>query len=288
MIEKFFILTNERKDPDLHVTGEVIDYLSKRGIACSRVMSWEERIGGLSGADPEKDVLLVLGGDGTVLNAAGRLKGFPLPILGVNLGTLGYLTEIEMASFRQSLDKVLAGEFQIEERMMLEGQTGRRGDVVSYALNDVVVARHGSLRILCLNIFVNGEFLCSLSADGVILSTPTGSTAYNLSAGGPIIEPSANMIVITPVCAHGMNSHSIVLPAEDRVTIEIGRSAHSEDIEAEVNFDGSRKALLKLEEKIEIRRSSRSTRLITIKGSSFLQTLQRKLYQAETGIRAET
>lgn len=285
MIERFFILTNLRKDPDLKVTWEVIDYLTGRGITCCRVQSWEERIGGIAGADPEKDVLLVLGGDGTVLDAVSRLRGFPLPILGVNLGTLGYLTEIDLASYKQTLDMVLQGDYKIQDRMMLECRKGEADEIRSYALNDIVVARHGALRMLCLNIYVDDEFLCAVSADGVILSTPTGSTAYNLSAGGPIIEPSAEMIVITPVCAHGLNIHSIVLPADARVSVEIGQSAHSADIEAEVSFDGSRKGLLKLGDRIEIRRSERTTRLITMKGKSFLQTLQRKLYQVETGMR---
>ena len=191
-MENFFIIDNSTKDPEGHFAAEVAAFLRAQGKACTLA-------GETSGAAvPEAaDCALVLGGDGTVLQAAHAVMNRNLPLLGINLGTLGYLAQIEKKDWQSALRKVLAGAYSVEERMLLEGSVPDGGR--EYALNDVVFARKGALQILNLDVFVNGQFLNSFNADGIIVSTPTGSTAYNLSAGGPIVEPGAKMIVITPI-----------------------------------------------------------------------------------------
>ena len=129
--------------------------------------------------------------------------------MGINMGTLGYLTEIEVDRIEESLDQILSGHYMLEDRMMLDGIFDDGGENV--ALNDIVLSRKGNLRIIHFNVYVNGTLLNSYDADGIVISTPTGSTAYNLSAGGPIVEPTASLIVITPICSHALNTSSIVL-----------------------------------------------------------------------------
>ena len=171
-----------------------------------------------------------------MLQAAGTYLERGIPLLGINLGTLGYLAEIEKNAWKEALLRVFSDNYEIENRMMLEGlcPDGR----VRYALNDVVISRNGPPQILGFDVFVNGQFLNTFSADGILLSTPTGSTAYNLSAGGPIVEPSARLILLTPVCPHTLNNRSIVLSPEDEVRIGVGHPSRSLEIEAGAVFDG--------------------------------------------------
>ena len=158
--------------------------------------------------------VLVIGGDGTLLQASRDLQEKNIPLLGINMGTLGYLAEVEESGVRDALDKLLADEYVVEERMMLEGAAFHNGKQIlqDIALNDIVIGRQGRLRILDFRVYVNGEFLNASSADGIILSTPTGSTGYSLSVGGPIVSPEASLILISHIAPHTLNNRSIVLP----------------------------------------------------------------------------
>jgi NAD+ kinase len=164
--------------------------------------------------------------------------------------------------------------------MMLEGTLEGR-DSTAYALNDVVFSRSGSLRLISINVYVDGQFLNTLNADGVIVSTPTGSTAYNLSAGGPIVEPTGSIIVMTPICPQSMYARSLVFSAKDLITLELAHSPHGDENEAEASFDGRRKMILREGDRIGIRKSGRTLRLLRISRQSFLQTLHKKLSRAE-------
>lgn len=269
VMNNFFIFANSMKDPDFAMSGEVAAFLRQHGKNCA--------IGSDATQDipADTDCVLVLGGDGTVLQASYMVMERNTPLLGINLGTLGYLAQIEKKEWKKALLKVLNGEYTIENRMMLEGEmpTGTS----DFALNDVVFNRSGPLTIMNLNVYVNGHFLNSFNADGIILSTPTGSTAYNLSAGGPIIEPGAQMIVLTPICPHTLNSRSVVLSGEDIVEIEIGRTSTAKVLEAEVSFDGSRNFAIKTGERVRIHRAQKVTRLVRLDQRSFLETLHRKM-----------
>ncbi len=279
-MDRFFILTNDSKDPDHSFTKEVMEYLEGAGCRCEEVHTWQEQICDQAGPDLAGACLLVLGGDGTVLDAAARLKGLTLPVFAINLGTLGYLAEVERNGWKEALDKLIADDYELADRMMLEGtQAGRNN--TAYALNDVVISRSGALRLISINIYVDGQFLNTINADGIIVATPTGSTAYNLSAGGPIVEPTGDIIVITPICSQSMYARSLVFSASDQIILELAHSSHGDDNEAEASFDGRRMMLLREGDRIEIRKSERITRMVRISRQSFLQTLHKKLYRAE-------
>ena len=283
-MQNFYIITNMKKDPDLEFTRELMEFLTMAGRNCYLVntetdveMNRLKKI-----LVPEADCLLVIGGDGTVLRAAHLILGSGVPILGINLGTLGYLAEVERSNWREMMSLLLAGNYEIEPRMMLEGRRLNRGgkvedEEVLHALNEVVIARSGAIRVLNLNVFVDGQLLNNLNADGIIISTATGSTAYNMSAGGPIVEPKARLILLTPICAHTRNTRSVVLSKDDAVLIEMACSARNEGMAANAAFDGGSSLELRYGDCIEIRRSEKVTNLVKLTKRSFLSTLHRKL-----------
>ena len=233
-MKKFGIVINEIKDPKMEVTQRIQSYLHSRGASCAMVKHAQD-------LTEEVECMLVLGGDGTMLQAAGGVAGKQIPMIGVNLGTLGYLTEIELDTLEEALEQLIIDDYVLDERIMLQGRIVRKDSVedISPALNDISITRCGSLQIISLKIYVNGQFLCRWNADGIIISTPTGSTGYNMSAGGPIVEPGANLIVLTPICAHTLNARSIILKAEDIVEIEIDIGHNGTILQVEANSDGS-------------------------------------------------
>ena len=195
-MKMFLIITNISKDPDLEMTNQIISYIESKGATASVIV---RRIGETKAENDKNEIpkntecILVLGGDGTLLQAARDTAGMNIPILGINLGTLGFLAEVEKNHVENAIDRILNGEFQTEQRMMLCGSVVHDGieQRISPALNDITITRCGSLQIIRFSIYVNQQFLCKFSADGMIVATPTGSTGYNMSAGGPIVEPGA-------------------------------------------------------------------------------------------------
>ena len=281
----FYIITNEQKDPGFRVTTQIQKYLSEKGARCL-VPDHTKRNGMVSykytdaSQIPEDtQCVLVIGGDGTLLQASRDLQEKNIPLLGINMGTLGYLAEIEESGVRDALDKLLADEYVVEERMMLEGAAFHNGKQIlqDIALNDIVIGRQGRLRILDFRIYVNGEFLNASSADGIILSTPTGSTGYSLSVGGPIVSPEASLILISHIAPHTLNNRSIVLPEDARITVEAAPGHTGAGEGAEVVFDGDTSVHLDVGDTVEIRKSSRVTRLLKINNISFLEVLRKKM-----------
>ena len=238
----FYIITNKLKDPDYAVTDQIRSYIEQSGRKA--VLSVKDEEGHIvPGTVPEDaDCALVLGGDGTLIRAVRDMDGSAMPLLGINLGTLGYLTDVELKEFRPALDRLFTGDFDIEERMMIEGVTadGYR----DLAVNDIVLAREGKIRIVQFNLYVNGTLLNTYLADGVIISTPTGSTGYNLSAGGPVVEPTASMIVITPICSHALNTSSVVLSADGYIITNTHVIEGCSSVEVVLQDDSSYEALL--------------------------------------------
>lgn len=286
-MENFFIITNQQKDKDLQVTNFIRNYLEAQGAVCTMQVT-----GGSFGADifytdigdipAQIECILVLGGDGTLLQAARDTIEGDIPLIGVNLGTLGYLAEIEESNLEPALKAMLADEYELESRMMLEGSIIRDDGVIetAQALNDIIVVRSGSLKIINFNIYVNGQFLKGYHADGIIISTPTGSTGYNMSAGGPIVEPKAQLMVLTPICPHTFNTRSIILAPEDLVTIEIGVGREGQSPEVEVNYDGSHKVTLMTGDRIDITQSAKITKIIKLNKVSFLEVLHKKMSES--------
>lgn len=274
-MEYFLIVTNDGKDADGRVTAKVKQLLTDAGKICVLCeKDGDKKI--IREKIPEKiDCAVVIGGDGSLIEVARFLHGRNIPVLGINMGTLGYLTEVEVNHIEDAFAQILEGDYTLEDRMMLEGtlQDGRK----DISLNDIVVSRKTEIRLIHFRIYVNGELLNTYEADGVIISTPTGSTAYNLSAGGPIVEPTASMIVITPICPHALNTSSIVLSAEDEIVIEIAEGRHDAVEEAMVAFDGADTLPLVTGDRVTIRRAGASTRLMRLSRISFLEMLRRKM-----------
>lgn len=224
--------------------------------------------------------MIVLGGDGTLLQAARDVVSRQIPLLGINLGTLGYLAEIDRDSIEPALNHLIADAYTIERRMMLSGKVYHRGKMVAedVALNDIVIGREGPLRVIRFNNYVNGEFLNSYTADGIIISTATGSTGYSLSAGGPIVSPETNIMIMTPVAPHTLNTRSIIFPAEDEITVEVTEGAQKNgEGKAVASFDGDTNISMNVGDRIVIKRSVSDTKIIKISNISFLEVLRTKM-----------
>ena len=202
-MNKFLIVANTDKDINLKLSQDIVAYIREKG-AQAVVVSDEQHYNGTT-IKPEYmggvEAVIVLGGDGTMLRAAHSIGTYDVPLMGVNLGTLGFLTEVEESNAYKAIDRLLADDYSIEKRMMIEG---RKGETSFSCLNDVVITRAGFSRIIGLNIYVNEQLLDTYEADGVIVATPTGSTGYNLSAGGPIISPKSKAVVVTPISPHSL------------------------------------------------------------------------------------
>lgn len=284
-MQKFFIIANQMKDVDEDMTRKIQSYLLEHGRECLiREECVKDRGGKYQFTDASKipedvDAILVIGGDGTLIQAARDVVDKKIPLLGINLGKLGYLAEVDKNNVYHALDMLLAGTYEIEERVMLEGSVYHEQDKLAeaIALNDIVISRRGVLRVLKYMIYVNDEYLNSYEADGIVVATPTGSTGYSMSAGGPIIAPKASMILITPICPHTLNSRSIVLSADDKITICVEERRGNAMEEAAASFDGEQSVELMGRARVEIRMSKKRTKLIKISKDSFLQVLSKKM-----------
>lgn len=282
-MEKFFVITNEQKDDGCETTCKIKRYLEEKGKQCVLSSESSERNLVACNYTSEEMVpagtecIIVLGGDGTLIQAARDLNSLHIPFIGVNLGKLGYMAEVEKNQIIPTLDKLIANQYEVEERMMLIGRIYRNGKLFheNLALNDIVISCKG-IRIMDFEVFVNQKSLYHYIADGMIVSTPTGSTAYNLSAGGPIVEPGANLIVMTPICAHTLNTRSIVLSSEDTISIAIGNERNPEE-EKLVGYDGYDVVKLSAGDVVEIEKSTITTKIIKISDISFLEILKMKM-----------
>lgn len=227
------------------------------------------------------DLAVVVGGDGTMLGFARQIASFGIPLVGINQGRLGFITDVPIQGFEQALTPMLAGDYEIEHRSMLEGDVWRDGEPIFHglAMNDVVVSRSGASSMVEVHIDIGSEFVANLRADGVIIASPTGSTAYALSAGGPILHPGIAGWVLVPIASHTLSNRPIVLPDTAEVGIEVvaGR-------DASVNFDMHSLASLLHGDRIVVRRSAHQVRFLHPRGWSYYATLRRKLHWHEGGV----
>lgn len=264
-MKNFCIITNPFKDKNKRLTNEMKSLIELKGGICHAIMEGEEIPDFTEG-------IFALGGDGTLIRAAGIAAEKDIPLIGVNLGHLGYLCELEENNIHTAIEEMMQDNYIIEERMMLSGTK-----LLKKALNDVVICRKGALQLVELIVFVNGEYLNTYRADGIIVATPTGSTGYSMSAGGPIVDPKARMILITPVNAHDLNAKSIVIGADDEVTIELRSRQPQGEERVDVNFDGEVAAELSPGESITICASRQRVRIMKLSKISFLEILRRKM-----------
>ncbi|MCR5282458.1 MAG: NAD(+)/NADH kinase [Lachnospiraceae bacterium] len=292
-MKRFFIVTNLVKDPMQETTGYIKRFLEQRGAVAEVLMRdaiskhelYESKERNPLLVPDDTECILVLGGDGTLLQAARDTLRLDIPLLGINLGRMGFLAEVEKGRIDQALEHLLEDEYEVEDRMLLYGELVRDGEVVAsaHALNDIVTTRRGPLMVLPFDLCVNEQKLASYFADGIIVSTPTGSTGYNLSAGGPIVNPRASLLVVSPICPHTLNTRSIVLSPEDEVSISLGKLQEDKTPlqNAEITFDGSLSYPVENGDRIRIRKSDRKVRLIRLSSMSFLKVLHEKMRDDE-------
>jgi NAD+ kinase len=225
------------------------------------------------------NLIVVLGGDGTLLSVARNLKGRDVPILGVNLGGLGFLTEISPEEFPEMLERVTRGDYDVTRRIMLEVTVKRdKNKVFDFAvLNDAVITKDALARIIDIETYVNGEYLTTFKSDGLIFSTPTGSTGYSLAAGGPILYPSMKNIIVTPICPHMLTNRPIILP--ENVTIRSILKAQDEKVV--LTLDGQIGFPLEFGDEIVVRESSHSVSLVKSSSKGYFEILRTKLKWGE-------
>lgn len=224
---------------------------------------------------PTADLLICFGGDGTILHAARDATMHNVPILGVNLGSVGFMAELEKTEL-SLLSLLGTGIPRTEERMMLDVRVVRAGKVISenLALNDAVISNGSMARVAELDVYADGELITNFTGDGVIVATPTGSTAYSMSAGGPIVEPTSRCILVTPVCAHQLSARAMVLDSARKVTVQVPRNTRKHLF---LSVDGGKAVRLVSGDKVEIVRSARTTTLIRLSERSFYQIMRQKL-----------
>lgn len=265
------------------VAGELIDWLKERGLV-PLVEAHFARHLGIPGITSEElpelaDMAVVLGGDGTLISAARLLGAREIPILGVNMGSLGFLTEVTLDELYPALEACIGGDYKVSERMMLAVTVERENDVVfsHRVLNDAVINKGALARIVDMESLVNGHYLTTYKADGLIISSPTGSTGYCLSANGPIVHPDLECLTITPICPHTLTNRPIVLEASAEVAIRL----ISKDEDVYLTLDGQVGMELKCSDIVRVRRAEHSTRLVMSRSKDYFEVLRTKLKWGE-------
>ncbi len=270
-MKTFAVITNRDKDAQNIVTQKLISILKDR---CNLLFDCDFN-------DKQElytlaDAVIVLGGDGTILSAARYASKADKPVLGINLGTLGFMAEIEIQEMEKSLNMLLDGDYSIEERYMLNAVVKRNGETVLDidALNDIVISRSSYKRMANMDVYVNNSYLSSYYSDGLIISTPTGSTAYSMSAGGPIVEGSMHLMIITPICPHSLSSKPIIVPSDSRICVGLNNKTNNSNI---LTYDGQNGMDLMINDLIVVKKSKYCTKLIKLSQKSFYDILRKKL-----------
>ncbi|MCQ2495099.1 MAG: NAD(+)/NADH kinase [Lachnospiraceae bacterium] len=289
-MKKFCILTNKSKDPDFIVTKRIEQLIVEEGAECrllgdplaEKAYVIDELTGrahfSTEAVPDDTECIIILGGDGTIIETARAVGCREIPMVGINLGTLGFLSVVEKTGIEQAIRALIAGEYIVEDRMLLDVTVNHGANVSkSMALNDVTVTRSGLSRIIRTDLYINDEFVGSYSGDGILVATPTGSTGYNLSAGGPIVTPEAELMCITPICPHTLQHRSIVVSAKEKIKIVVGEKKKSQEVESYATIDGQMAIGLETGDSILIEKASAVTKLIRFPEQSYFNVLHSKL-----------
>ncbi len=282
------IIAKQNKPEAGTITSQLVEWLTPKGVEVYIEEGMKKWVN-LSGPfltvvkkeeiPPLVEMIIVLGGDGTLLSVARLIGHHQVPILGVNLGGLGFLTEITLDELYRVLERVLRGEFITDERVVLNTAVIRRGERLAefMVLNDAVINKGALARIIDLETTINGEYLTTFKSDGLILSTPTGSTAYNLSAGGPIVYPSLHCIIITPICPHTLTNRPIMIPDD----VEVRAILKSKQQEVVLTLDGQQGFVLEFEDVVEVKKAEGKIYLIKSPYRHYFELLREKLKWGE-------
>lgn len=272
-MKHFYLIANPSKPGALGMAEKLEAEFLRRGAACMHTRGYTRP----DQIPTDTECIITLGGDGTLIQASRDLISLELPMMGINMGHLGYLTQVSgEESMDPVLDALLNDSFTLEKRMMLEGSVvGAQKTVKGIALNEIVLTRQDVLQMLHFQVYLNDTFFNEYMADGIIAATPTGSTAYNLSAGGPIVAPGAQLMLLTPICSHSISARSIVLSPEDRISIRLVKWSGGKSYSTV--FDGDQVFPLHYGEKLEICRAPKYTTLIQLKNVSFLENIRQKM-----------
>ncbi|MGN0436724.1 MAG: NAD(+)/NADH kinase [Wujia sp.] len=278
-MKRFLIYANADKDKKLNLSNKIVKYFQEHGASAVIVSDLEKDYDGegqyiKASYLSEAEAVIVLGGDGTMLRAARVMGANQLPMIGINLGTLGFLSEVEKGNVYQALDRLMADDYKLEKRMMIKGYVKGKE---FYSLNDIVITRAGFSRIIGLSLLVNEQALDTYEADGVIVATPTGSTGYSLSAGGPIVSPKSNLIIVTPISPHSLTAKSVVFDGSDKIKIEIVKQRKTQATEAIVSFDGDNSIELSAGDTVYVESADREVMLIKMYDVNFYSVLRDKI-----------
>jgi NAD+ kinase len=274
------IIANVRKELTKAVVEEIIAWAGENGFGsfiCEELtplVGHDEKSLSREELGKTSDVLISLGGDGTMLASARAVGQHQTPILGINLGGVGFMTEINSNDLCKTLNKLKSGDYFIEKRMVLESEVEGVGKLDQYALNDVVLDKGEVARLFLLHLYLQDEFICSYSADGLIISTPTGSTAYCLAAGGPIINPRMNAIIVSPICPHTLASRPIVFSENETLKVVVELSSRH----AVLTIDGQVAFNLKSGSSVSVRKAKHWVNLVKFRDRSFYDILRTKLH----------
>ncbi|MEE4240189.1 MAG: NAD(+)/NADH kinase [Desulfopila sp.] len=261
------IITKSDYAPAIEFAGDLRRWLEQKKVAVD-----------LNSIHPEQDILVVLGGDGTLLRIAEQAARYSIPVIGINLGHLGFLTELTREEAKESLAAILSDCVNVENRLMIKAslETEGKATIIGYALNDVVLSKNADDRILYLSTTANGELITTYKADGLIFSTPTGSTAYNLSAGGPLVYPGLASILVTPICPFMLGSRPILLPAEITIATSIDQKNFNEN--ATIIIDGRPTGKMEKKQRLLIEKAEHPLQLIVPPHRDYFSILRNKLH----------
>ena len=254
--------------------NEIKRYLESHG-------KYAKIVGSPSGIEDKywADMAIVLGGDGYVIQAAKRFAGADVPILGVNFGTLGFLTEVEKPRIQQTLNEILAGRYEVEKRIALTGRVQKPslGEVIGLAVNEFIIGKQDLGHMITAKVFVDGELMDTYVADGILVSTPTGSTAYNLSAAGPVLVPTMEAMIITPICPHSLNKRSLVVSSDSKLRIEVGKTKENYQDEAAIRGDGQMLWTVSTGDVVWIEKAKETFDMVRLGDVSFFDKMRSKL-----------
>ncbi len=275
-LKRFLIITNDRKPETQPCAEGLMKYLDKKGCFSRHALNEADYENGKIKREilDDIDCVVVFGGDGTMLNVVHAISPCEIPVVGVNFGTIGFLTDVPEEAVYKMADALISGDYSIENRMMLSGSVS---GIVRDALNDIVISRTRIIKLIALRIFVNDMFFDEYEADGIIVSTPTGSTSYNLSAGGPIANPRANLMIVTPLAPYSLSKKSVVFDSGDTIRIQLLEKRKNQESHATVAFDGNENIDIEAEDTVDISVSSNTVKLISFGNVSFYERLRKKI-----------